>query len=149
MAISQICNPGRQLFHQLIRQCQLILYAVVLILVGNLLQTEPDQLFQIRGQIPHCLLGIHILPIRPDFLIRQRLCQLFIKVPGNNLLIYAVLQINDVSHRNPLTITTCIIPGLVEKIMKYVSLLSIMQKGMTIHVMPRKKTEKPIRGVSR
>ena len=49
MAISQICNPGRQLFHQLIRQCQLILYAVVLILVGNLLQTEPDQFLQIVG----------------------------------------------------------------------------------------------------
>ena len=129
MAISQICNARRQLFYQLICQCQLIFHAVVLILVGNLLQTEPDQLFQIRGQIPHCLLGIHILPIRPDFLIRQRLCQLFIKVPGNNLLIYAVLQINDVSHRNPLTITTCIIPGLREKIMKYVSYFLLCKKA--------------------
>ena len=129
MAISQICNPGRQLFYQLICQCQLIFHAVVLVLIGNLLQTEPDQLFQIRGQVPHCLLGIHILPIRPDFLIRQRLCQLFIKVPGNNLLIYAVLQINDVSHRNPLTITTCIIPGLVEKIMKYVSCFLLYKKA--------------------
>ena len=49
MAISQIGNARRQLFYQLIRQCQLILYAVVLILVSNILQAEPDQFLQIVG----------------------------------------------------------------------------------------------------
>ena len=49
MAGPQIGNTGSQPVHQLIRQRQLIIHAVVMVFVSNILQAEPNQLLQVSG----------------------------------------------------------------------------------------------------